>query len=63
MNGGEKIAQVLKNQGVEFIFTLCGGHISPILVGAKKAGIRVIDVRQEPTAVFAADAEIGRAHV
>ncbi|MDY0374784.1 MAG: thiamine pyrophosphate-binding protein [Desulfobacterium sp.] len=56
MNGGEKIAQVLKNQGVEFIFTLCGGHISPILVGAKKAGIRVIDVRQEPTAVFAADA-------
>lgn len=56
MNGGEKIAQVLKNQGVEFIFTLCGGHISPILVGAKKAGIRVIDVRQESTAVFAADA-------
>lgn len=56
MNGGERIAQVLKQQGVEFIFTLCGGHISPILVGAKKAGIRVIDVRQEPTAVFAADA-------
>jgi len=56
MNGGEQIAQVLKHQGVEFIFTLCGGHISPILVGAKNAGIRVIDVRQEPTAVFAADA-------
>lgn len=56
MNGGERIAQVLKQQGVEFIFTLCGGHISPILVGAKNAGIRVIDVRQEPTAVFAADA-------
>ena len=56
MNGGERIAQVLKHEGVEFIFTLCGGHISPILVGAKNAGIRVIDVRQEPTAVFAADA-------
>ncbi len=56
MNGGERIAQVLKLKGVEFIFTLCGGHISPILVGAKNAGIRVIDVRQEPTAVFAADA-------
>lgn len=56
MNGGELIAQVLKNQGVQFVFTLCGGHISPILVGAKKEGIRVIDVRQEPTAVFAADA-------
>ncbi len=56
MNGGALIAQVLKNQGVRFVFTLCGGHISPILVGAKKQGIRVIDVRQEPTAVFAADA-------
>lgn len=56
MTGGEQIAQVLKQQGVKFIFTLCGGHISPILVGAKKTGIRIIDVRQEATAVFAADA-------
>jgi len=56
MDGGEIIAQVLKAQGVEFLFTLCGGHISPILVGAKKQGLRVIDVRQESTAVFAADA-------
>ena len=59
MDGGEVIAQVLKNQGVRFLFTLSGGHISPILVGAKKQGIRVIDVRQESTAVFAADA-VGR---
>jgi thiamine pyrophosphate-dependent acetolactate synthase large subunit-like protein len=56
MNGGEIIAKVLKKQDVQFLFTLCGGHISPILVGAKKQGLRVIDVRQEPTAVFAADA-------
>ncbi len=56
MHGGQIIARGLKAQGVEFLFTLCGGHISPILVGAKEAGIRVIDVRQEPTAVFAADA-------
>jgi len=56
MNGGEIIAEVLKGQGVNFLFTLCGGHISPLLVGAKKHGLRVIDVRQEPTAVFAADA-------
>ncbi len=59
MDGGEITAQVLKKQGVNFIFTLSGGHISPILVGAKKQGIRVIDVRQESTAVYAADA-IGR---
>lgn len=56
MDGGEVIASILKNKGVEFLFTLCGGHISPILVGAKKQGIKVIDVRQEPTAIFAADA-------
>lgn len=56
MHGGQIIAQGLKARGVEFLFTLCGGHISPILVAANEAGIRVIDVRQEPTAVFAADA-------
>lgn len=56
MNGGEIIGKVLRAQGVRFLFTLCGGHISPILVGAKHAGIRVIDTRHEATAVFAADA-------
>jgi acetolactate synthase-like protein len=33
-----------------------GGHISPVLVASKAQGIRVIDVRHEVTAVFAADA-------
>ena len=56
MNGGQIIARVLQSHGVKFLFTLCGGHISPILKGAKDLGIRVIDVRHEATAVFAADA-------
>ncbi len=56
MNGGGLIAQVLEKHGIRFLFTLCGGHISPILVGAKQLGIRVVDVRHEATAVFAADA-------
>ena len=38
------------------IFTLCGGHISPILTASKARGIRIVDVRDEATAVFAADA-------
>jgi thiamine pyrophosphate-dependent acetolactate synthase large subunit-like protein len=59
MNGGEIISRVLVNQGVKFLFTLCGGHISPIFVGAQKSGIKVIDTRHEATAVFAADA-VGR---
>ncbi len=56
MNGGAIVAQVLKTQGVRFVFTLVGGHISPILVVAKRLGIRVVDTRHEATAVFAADA-------
>ncbi len=55
-HGGDRIAEVLQRQGVKSLFTLCGGHISPILVGAKALGIRVIDTRHEVDAVFAADA-------
>jgi acetolactate synthase-1/2/3 large subunit len=58
-NSGDIIGQVLRQRGVQFLFTLCGGHISPILTGAKKEGIRVVDVRDEVNAVFAADA-VGR---
>jgi len=56
LNGGVLVGEVLQKQGVQFLYTLCGGHISPILVGAEQQGIRVIDVRHEATAVFAADA-------
>ena len=55
-NGGELVANVLKSHNVKYVFTLVGGHISPILVECKKAGINVIDVRSECTTVFAADA-------
>jgi acetolactate synthase-1/2/3 large subunit len=56
MHGGDLVASVLAAQGTQFLFTLCGGHISPILVGCKQRGIRVVDTRHEATAVFAADA-------
>jgi acetolactate synthase-1/2/3 large subunit len=56
MNGGDIVGRLLQAHGVEFLFTLCGGHISPILKGAKDLGIKVVDVRHEATAVFAADA-------
>lgn len=55
-HGGDRVAEVLQAHAVDFVFTLCGGHISPILSAAKQRGIRVIDVRDEATAVFAADA-------
>ena len=55
-HGGNIVAEVLQLYGVQWIFTLCGGHISPILTGCNERGIRVVDVRHEATAVFAADA-------
>lgn len=55
-HGGDRVAEVLRAHGVPRLFTLCGGHISPILAAAKARGIRVVDVRDEATAVFAADA-------
>src|SRR5262245_17096746 len=55
-HGGDRIAEALLAHGVQRVFTLCGGHISPILSAAKARGIRVVDVRDEVTAVFAADA-------
>ncbi|XP_062975104.1 2-hydroxyacyl-CoA lyase 2 isoform X2 [Elgaria multicarinata webbii] len=55
-HGGEIVAEVLKAHGVHYLFTLVGGHISPILVASEKLGIRIVDTRHEATAVFAADA-------
>ncbi len=55
-HGGDHVADVLHAHGVPFVFTLCGGHISPILAAARARGIRIVDTRHEATAVFAADA-------
>jgi len=55
-DGGAIVGEILASRGVRHLFTLCGGHISPILVGAQKNGIQVVDVRDEVSAVFAADA-------
>ncbi|GIK86180.1 MAG: acetolactate synthase [Betaproteobacteria bacterium] len=56
MSGGERVAEALRAHGTTVVFTLCGGHISPILAAAKARGIRIVDTRHEATAVFAADA-------
>ena len=55
-HGGDQVGELLAERGVTHLFTLCGGHISPILVGAKAYGVEVVDVRDEANAVFAADA-------
>lgn len=55
-HGGDRVADVLQAHGVRCVYTLCGGHISPILSAARARAIRVVDVRDEAAAVFAADA-------
>jgi acetolactate synthase-1/2/3 large subunit len=55
-SGGAVVAAALERAGARHLFTLCGGHISPILVECKRRGLRVVDVRDEASAVFAADA-------
>ena len=47
LSGGQLVAKALKNEGVDTIFTLCGGHIIDIYDGCLDEGIRIIDVRHE----------------
>ncbi|MFZ5445534.1 MAG: thiamine pyrophosphate-binding protein [Myxococcota bacterium] len=55
-HGGDHLAEVLQKWNIGALFTLCGGHISPILVGCEARNIKVVDCRDERNAVFAADA-------
>src|SRR3954470_7797719 len=54
-SGGHLVAKALKSEGVDTIFTLCGGHIIDIYDGCVDEGIRIIDVRHEQVAAHAAD--------
>jgi len=56
LHGGELVARSLKAQGVNTIYTLCGGHIAPIYDGCLNNDIRIIDFRHEQAAAHAADA-------
>ena len=55
ISGGNLVAKALKAEGVDTIFTLCGGHIIDIYDGCLNEGIRIVDVRHEQVAAHAAD--------
>ncbi|MDA3645586.1 thiamine pyrophosphate-dependent enzyme [Saccharopolyspora indica] len=55
ISGGHLVAKALRAEGVDTIFTLCGGHIIDIYDGCADEGIDVIDVRHEQVAAHAAD--------
>ncbi|WIG60560.1 MAG: acetolactate synthase [Ktedonobacterales bacterium] len=54
-HGGLLIAEMLKREGVEVVFTLSGGHVAAIYDGCLRRGIRVMDTRHEQVAVHAAE--------
>jgi acetolactate synthase-1/2/3 large subunit len=54
-HGGRLAVEVLNQHDVDTIFTLSGGHLFVLYDGAVQAGTRLIDVRHEQTATFAAE--------
>ena len=57
-HGGDLAVAVARAHGVQTMFTLSGGHVFPLYDGAVHARppMRIVDVRHEQTAVFAAEA-------
>jgi len=54
-HGGELALAALTPFGVRELFTLSGGHVFPLYDAAVKQGVRIVDVRHEQTATFAAE--------
>lgn len=57
-HAGEHAIAAAQAHGVSTLFTLSGAHVFPMYDGAVKADppVRLVDVRHEPSAVFAAEA-------
>ncbi|MEZ5097245.1 MAG: thiamine pyrophosphate-binding protein [Nocardioides sp.] len=57
-HAGELAVAVAQAHGVGAMFTLSGAHVFPMYDGAVKADppVRILDVRHEQTAAFAAEA-------
>src|SRR5262245_49090991 len=55
-HGGHLAVAALRAFGVAEMFTLSGGHVFPLYDAAHSEGMRIVDVRHEQSAVFAAEA-------
>jgi len=54
--GGELAARALIETGAEYLFTLSGGHITPIYNHLEDGSVKMFDTRHEQAAVFMAEA-------
>jgi acetolactate synthase-1/2/3 large subunit len=63
-SGGVQALEVARHAGIDVMYTLSGGHVFPLYDAAVKAEppVRIVDVRHEQSAVFAAEAtaKLGR---
>ncbi|MBE84808.1 thiamine pyrophosphate-binding protein [bacterium] len=56
MIGAEVFARELRRRGVRFVATLCGHGLDPLEDALEQAGVRLVDVRNEQSAGYIADA-------
>lgn len=56
MNGAQWVVRTLRDRGVEYVFALCGNGLNAFLDACIDFDIKVIDVRNEQSAAYMADA-------
>ena len=55
MNGADLLVRCLMERGVQFVTTLSGNGMDPFYEACRRAGLRLVDFRNEQAAAFAAD--------
>ncbi|MBI4515729.1 MAG: thiamine pyrophosphate-binding protein [Deltaproteobacteria bacterium] len=56
VDGGTLVGRLLREQGVQYLFAINGGHTFPILASLREHGIKLIHMRHEQACAYAADA-------
>ena len=56
ISGGQAAAEALIEREIPYIFTLSGGHITPIYQFLENSKVKLFDTRHEQAAVFMAEA-------
>jgi acetolactate synthase I/II/III large subunit len=56
MTAADFLVRSLRRRGVDWIATLCGHGLDPLLNAARNGGIRLVDARNEQTCAYMADA-------
>jgi acetolactate synthase-1/2/3 large subunit len=55
LTGGQLVAKILKEEGVEFVSGVHGGHVWPIMMAINEQGIKFLHLRHEQTGPYISD--------